>query len=109
MQEIIDNTEAVEKEIQRIADEAISSLRKQAQDRAIIVKSAKLELQRKLAELQRQKEFIQIIDETAEPKDFIGYYACARNHEEEMQIGKDLPHPLADNGDLAVYGKLASN
>lgn len=106
LQEIMDNAEAVEKEIQRIAEEAIASVKKQAQDRAVIVKSAKSELERKLAELEKQKEFIHIMDETAEPSDFLRYFACSKDLEEEMKPGKDLPLPLTVSGDLVVYGKL---
>ena len=106
LQEIMDNATAVEKEIMRLAQEAIASMKKQEHDRAIVVKSTKIELERKLAELNKQKEYIHIHDENSEPGDFLKYYASAKELEQEMQIGRDLPLPPDVYGDLLVYGKL---
>lgn len=106
LDEIMKNAEAVEGEIMRIATEAIASMKKQAAERANIVKSAKAELERKLDELKSMKEFIQIHDQTSEPVDFLQYYACSKELEKEILNMKDLPEPLTVRGDLCVYGKL---
>lgn len=106
LQEILDNADAVEAEINRIAAAAIASMKKQAAERANIVKSAKAELERKLYELNKQKEFIKTHDETSEPVDFLQYFACSKELEKEILNMKDLPEPLTVHGDLLVYGKL---
>ena len=106
LDEICENAIAVEKEIMRLAEAAIASMKQQAHDRATVVKAAKIELERKLGELKKQQEYLHIHDENSEPADFLKYYTAAKELEQEMQIGRDLPLPLDVYGDLIVYGKL---
>ncbi|EAY22811.1 B-box zinc finger family protein [Trichomonas vaginalis G3] len=110
LSEIEETEKQIEAEITRIAAKAIEESRMQSGLRAQAVKSIKLEIERKISELQSQKKLIDAHHNNSEPLEVV--QACYLNSvlEKEIINNTDLPS-LASNIDaqLQVYGRLEVN
>lgn len=107
IEEIEEIEKQVEAEITRIAARAIEESRQQSSSKALIAKSAKLEILRKLDELEKEKALVQAHKENSEPLKFLQAFYRNQCLEREFADNLDLPEP-SDNIDarLIVYGRL---
>ena len=107
LEEIEETEKQIEAEITRIAAKAIEEARQQSSQRALYTKSIKVELLRKLDELNREKEIIQAHHDYSEPLPFLQAFHRNQCIEREFADNQDLPQ-LASNIDakLVVYGRL---
>lgn len=107
LDEIEETEKQIEAEITRIAAKAIEESRLQSGLRAQVVKSAKLEIERKIAELKAQRNLINIHRDNSEPLDVV--QACYLNSvlEKDITENTDLPAPASNvDAQLQVFGKL---
>lgn len=103
---LLENTRSVEAEIQRIADEAIAHLRELSSRKATQIKSVKMELERKLEDINRIEENLKIHKENSDPVAFLEAFTHRNELEEEVQDNTDLQKAPSGNDQFAVYGTL---
>lgn len=107
IEEIEEIEKQIEAEITRIAAKAIEESRQQSSRNALIAKSVKLEIQRKLDELEAQKTLIKEHKDNSEPLRFLQAFHINQCLQREFADNLDFPEP-ADSVDarLVVYGRL---
>jgi hypothetical protein len=107
IEEIEEIEKQIEAEITRIAARAIEESRQQSSKNALLAKSAKLEILRKLKELEAEKTLIEAHKDNSEPLRFLQAFHRNQCLEREFVDNLDLPEP-ADSIDarLVVYGRL---
>ena len=103
---IASNAESVEEEIKRIANVAIDHVKSLAGDKALLVRSVKTELERKLNEINQLTKFIDAHKKTAGPLAFIQAYDRHSMLVGDMQTTKDLPNEITVMADLSVSGSI---
>ncbi|EAY05200.1 B-box zinc finger family protein [Trichomonas vaginalis G3] len=101
-----ENTRAVEAEINRLAQEAITQLRLLSGRKATTIKSVKAELQRKLDEVEKYEENIQFHKTNSDPVTFLNALTHRNEIIDELKAGTDIPSLPRSNDQFAVYGKL---
>jgi len=106
LRDIATNQRSVEEEIMRIARKAIESAREQSNKKALAIKSAKLELVRKLNEFMKQKELLETYRDYSEPIPFLESFYRNKLLEAPFAENLDLPPAQSIKGDLVVYGRL---
>lgn len=104
--QIIRNEKDVEAEIMRLANAAIERARQLACEKAVTVRSSKLELERKSAEMETLSKFLEIEKKYSGPLNFLAAYDRHSMIVATMQGTEDLPPDLTVEGDLCVFGKL---
>ena len=101
------NQRTLEDRIMEEAKKAIESLREQAGQRSLIVRSAKEELLRKQAELDENKAFLNTQRELAGPVQFIQSLAAFNDiASTDLKQDSDIPLDLFVEGDLCLTGGL---
>lgn len=107
LKDVAENEKHLETKIMKLAQEAILSLKTQAGERALRIRSSQVELQRKLDELEENAAFIESHRDLSNPATFI---QALRQHmaqtRTELSTEADLPTDLYVQGDLAVVGAL---
>ena len=106
LEEIRANQQAVEDEIMRVAMKAIEDARVQSSKTANQVKSTKIELLRKQAELEEQKELLKNYEENAQPVPLLETVFRNSCLNKTMENNLDLPAPLTQKGNLVVLGRI---
>lgn len=106
LNQIIRNEKDVEAEIQRLANAAIERAKQLACEKALIVRSSKLELERKQQEMESLTKFLEIERKYSGPLSFLSAYDRHSMVVATMQGTEDLPSDLTVEGDLCVFGKL---
>ena len=103
---LLENTRSVESEIQRLANEAIQQLRELSSTKANQIKSVKMELERKIAELNTIEDNLKIHQEASDPVRFLEAFAHRNELEDEVKGSTDLQKLPRSTDQFAVYGKL---
>ena len=107
LKDVAENSKAVEAKIMKLAQEAIASLKAQAGERALRIRSAQVELQRKLDELEQNAQFLEDHRELSNPVSFIQAYTMFKEQiRAEYYDDDDLPSDLYVQGDLAIVGGI---
>ena len=100
------NADEVIAEIQRIADLAIQSVKEQAGEKALIVRSSKTELQRKRKEVETMERFSIIHKYVSLPLTFIRFFDRQEIFIDGIKETTDLPDDIRVEPDLCVFGTL---
>lgn len=100
------NADNVEEEIMRIATSAIEHAKSYAGEKALLVRSVKTELERKLNEISNLEHFIDAHKKTAGPLSFIRAFDRHSMLIGEMQGTSDLPGDVTVQADLSVSGSI---
>lgn len=103
---IIENAEDVESEIMRIAQQAINHTKQLAGEKALIVRSNKTELVRKLNELDSLSSFIDVHKSSSGPLSFLRAFDRQAMIINSLQGTSDLPLDLTVEPDLTVFGSI---
>lgn len=104
---IFENSRTIEDRIMEIAKAAILSLKRQAGEKAIIIRSTQDELTRKKIELENKLEFLKTCKQLNGPVSFIqNMEIFTELANSEMKQDLDLPSDLWVDGDLCVVGDL---
>jgi hypothetical protein len=103
---LLQNARSVEAEIMRIANEAITQLRSLSSRKANQIKSVKMELERKIDEINKIEENLKIHQENSDPVSFLEAFAHRNQLEEEVMGNTDLQKAPKGNDQFAVYGTL---
>jgi hypothetical protein len=102
--EILDNLEAVEAEIRRIADTAIAQAKSLAGEKSLIVRSTRTELIRKQAELEAIGTLLVQHKKGSGPLTFLRAFDREVALISTLQGTGDLPADVKIRGDLTVFG-----
>ena len=103
---IFDAEQAAEKEIHRIASAAIEKAKTLTAQKALIVRSAKTELQRKLEELETLGNYLTTQKNSAGPLTFLRAFDRYSMIIANLQGTNDLPPELKIGGDVQVTGEI---
>jgi len=103
---ILENAQNVEQEIMRIAKAAIEKSKILAGEKALVVRSSKRELERKLEELNNISRFISIQKSATGPLAFLRAFDRHSMIVANIQGNNDLPLDIKVDGDLGVYGNI---
>jgi len=106
LNDVIQNQKTIEARIMKIAEDAILSLKKQAGERALVIRSTITEIDRKLEELDQNSEFLSTQKENSPPVSFIRSTCISDQVLEELKNLEDFPLELDVEGDLALTGGL---
>ena len=106
LEAIHNNEEEVEQEIMRLATIAIRRLKELSGEKALIVRSAKTELERKEAELETLAKFISIHKSSSGPLAFLRSFDRHAMLVSSMQETNDLPADIKVEADLTVFGNV---
>jgi hypothetical protein len=106
LDEVLANEVAVEKEIQKIAEEAVEQARKLASDKALVIRSAQTELNRKLSEVEALERSLLAHRKSSGPQAFLQAVNRQGPLVGALQDPVDLPPDLTVRSDLTVYGNL---
>jgi len=106
-EDIKQNAKTIETRILKMAEEAIKSLRHQVGEKLLSVKSVRDELERKMCELDKHIEMVQLHKDLSNPIAFLQAYDVNNDIvTHEMKNNDDLPLDLWVQGDLALVGSL---
>jgi hypothetical protein len=106
LDEVLGNVETVENEIRKIGEDAVEQARKLAGEKALIVRSAQTELNRKLAELDALEKSLLAHRKKSGPQAFLRAVDRQTLIVADLKDTNDLPLDLSVRGDLTVYGNL---
>lgn len=106
LKDVIQNQKTVEARIMKVAEDAIFSLRQQSGERAIKLRSALSEIDRKLKEIVEREEFLNTQKEYSDPVTFIKGSCIHDRLLQELKHDDDLPLDCDIEGDLCLTGGL---
>jgi hypothetical protein len=106
LDEVLANETSVENEIRKIAEDAIEQARKLASDKALVIRSAQTELNRKLGEVEGLERSLLAHRKSSGPQAFLRAVDRQTAIVGTLQDTADLPPDLSVHPDLTVYGNL---
>lgn len=109
LNDVISNQAQIEREINRIATQAIDQSKQLAGEKCLVIRSCKKELERKLEELEKLTQFISTQKLSAGPLAFLRAYDRHNVLMHELEDSHDLPQDPRVDGDLVVYGTISTN
>jgi len=103
---INENEEKVRSQIQRIAQRALEDARIRFHNRANELKSSKIELQRKLQEIETHESMIKLHSNSSLPTTLLRASIASNILESDLQGNHDLPVANTSCGEIKVIGSL---
>jgi hypothetical protein len=106
LDDVLANEASVETEIRKIAEDAIEQARRLASDKALVIRSAQTELNRKRGEIEALEKSLLAHRQSSGPQAFLRAVDRQNAIISALQDTTDLPQDIAVHPDLTVYGNL---